>query len=182
MEIATRQEYLMVIESSMKSLGKKRITNRELMLELKKKTGVTISEPTISRDLVEIHANNSFVKDIAIKNYSKMVELSTLAYLRIEQESWDNYYKEWNANKTIHKMIDTPNGETEITETIKYTQQIAQAKATFLRIALDARKALDELRDGKACDLSVVLLGDKYRQMETENNNMKHRLEAMASE
>lgn len=181
LEITSRQRNLMWILADLRTKGNSKPTLKTLQKELQRSTRIQVSLNTIERDWQEINAENTYVKDLATKNYSLLTRQSAQFLEWVKMEAKKNYDKTWTQGRKITRTITTPKGDTEVIEDTT-TAELAAPKAQFLRLAMDAEKLINDINNGRACDLSVVMMADTFRSMETENDIMKKNLESMASQ
>lgn len=172
LQIATRQRHIMMIISQMKAEGINNILDSEVQRRLLRETGIKVSLTTIGTDIDEINIENTFVKDIASKYYSKMNQQSITNYLFVQQEAIKQYGKSWTQNKTSIKK--TPDGT--IKEDVT-TGELSHPKAEFLRLYMDAEKLIQETLNGKACDISVAMIGSEHKRLKNELEILQRKLE-----
>ena len=175
LNIQIRKRHLMIILSNNKT-QKQRLTQAQIQSRLQNETGFKVDQSTISRDIKELNLDNSFVKDIAIHNYSKLNEDSFKNYLLIQSEAIKNYNKKWTSDKRTVRVSEDGSS----TETTK-TEELAHPKAEFLRIFMDAESKIQDMLNGKMLETSVVLMGDRFRQVEKELEIANAKLEKAAT-
>lgn len=172
LNITIRQRHLMIILSQLRSEGIGKPTLKILQSRLSRSSGIKVAENTIHGDLKEIQTENTFVKDIAAKHYSRLNEQSVHNYVFVQGESLKNYQKNWTMDKTIRK---TDEDGTSIEE--HQTQELSHPKAEFLRLFMDAEEKIQNTINGKACDISVAMIGEEHRRFLTEYETLKDKAE-----
>lgn len=184
--IAQRREMIMLIMGTIRNEGGyssiDSVHQRLLQVEItqnkkKEKPYKNISRETIADDLRKINRENTFVRDIAQFHYSQIKEDMFASLQYIYRQAKENYEKEWTMSRTITR--ETKDGD--FTEEV-VTQPIAGPKASFLNIMMNATKEMNELIDGRAKQVSTVLLSQRLGELERESeegNKYKEKYEKL---
>lgn len=164
-----RQALLDVILETRK---KRKLLTRKAMIDGMKKKGFDVDVATLYRDRTALNRTNNFVRDLAESNYSAIQEDIQEVLDWVEQEAERQYRKTWTNSKTVKKEIPTNEGLVEIEE-VTTTGEVAAAKAAFLKIIKEVQELKNKLIHGENIQLSVALLKDKIRKLESENEELK---------
>lgn len=166
--ITKRRETIVQIRGQYKE-KKQKLTTALLIAELDERGYKKVNERTLYRDMLEISKGNSYVRNIAEATYSEDIE-KLAESLNIAE---DQYWAWLKDPPTITKQKLEPGANKDEFIVVESTIETVSPITILDRIVavVEAKKTL---LSGDVLNLSIAMLGQRYREMQQQVQDAKN--------